>query len=98
MTTHSGCVWDFPLDVALVHAEVRGIKLVLASLRDDEADTEAVLDEIGDCVECLRHMCRLLSGMAAGIGESLTAVVGKDRSAGIRQLEKQLAEAIGKLH
>lgn len=88
------------MDVAMAHTEVRGIRLVLAnpSLRDDEAETEAVLDEIGDCLECLRHMCQFLAGMAGGISESLIAVVGKDRSAGIRQLEKQLAEAIDKLH
>jgi hypothetical protein len=34
--THQGCVWDYPEDVVLVYGKVRGIRLVLASLYDDD--------------------------------------------------------------
>jgi hypothetical protein len=97
MTTHSGCALDYPEDVALAHGTVRGYKLVLAAIRDDESASEALVDEIGDCAECLRHMIRFLAGMAASLGVAIAEHAGADEAAAIRQLELQLAEARAKL-
>ncbi|WP_198967278.1 hypothetical protein [Mycobacterium shottsii] len=97
MTTHDGCSWDYPREVVLAFGEVRGLKLALASVQDDDAASSAVLDEIGDCVECLRCMARFLAGMAGSIGVALAENAGADEQAVVRQLEMQLAEAIAKL-
>lgn len=97
MTTHDGCSWDYPPEVVLAFGEVRGLKLALASVLDDDAASSAVLDEIGDCVECLRSMARFLAGMAGSIGVVLAQAAGRDERAVVRQLKSQLAEAIAKL-
>jgi hypothetical protein len=47
VTTHSGCAWDYPEDVALAYGKVRGHQLVLANVRGDANAGQAVLDEIG---------------------------------------------------
>jgi hypothetical protein len=92
MTTHSGCCWDYPEDVALAYGKVRGIKLALNSLYDDDDASAAVLDEIGDCAECLRCLVRFLAGLAGSLGVSVAEAHGADESAAIRQFEKMLAE------
>lgn len=97
MTTHEGCVWDYPEDVAIAFAEVRGCRLTLASVQDDDAAATAVLDEIGDCVECLRCMSRFLAGMAGSIAVALAENAGADAQAAVQQLESELAKASAKL-
>lgn len=93
MTTHPGCVWDYPEDVATGYGEVRGLRLVLASLRDDDADDSPILDEMGDCTQCLRCMVRFLAGMAGSLAEALADTAGGDRVTAIRQVEKQTTDA-----
>jgi hypothetical protein len=57
MTTHSGCLWDYPEDVALAHKKVRGIKLALSSVLDDDDESAAILNEVGDLVTAnTRHL------------------------------------------
>lgn len=92
MTTHPGCCWDYPDDVALAYGKVRGIKLVLNDLYDDDDVSRAVLDEIGDCAECLRHLVRFLSGLAGSLGGSLAEAYGADESAAIQRFEEMLDE------
>jgi hypothetical protein len=83
--------------VALAFGQVRGYRLVLASLHDDDDASGTVLDEIGDCAECLRCMARFLAALAGSIGESMAELAGQDHDAAVRQFEKQLGEAIDKL-
>ena len=45
---HRGCALDDP-DAALAFGKVRGYRLVLASLHEDDDASVTVLDEIGDC-------------------------------------------------
>lgn len=92
MTTHEGCFWDFPEDVALAHGKVRGIKLALNSLYEDDDASNAVLEEIGDCVQCLRNITRFLAGLSGSLGVSVAENYGADESAAIAQFEKMLAE------
>ncbi len=92
MTTHPGCALDFPEDVALAYGKVRGIKLALTSLYDDDNASEAVLDEIGDCAVCFRHMNRFLAGLAGSLGVAVAEAHGGDEADAIRQYEKMLAE------
>lgn len=94
---HVGCAYDDP-DAALAFGQVRGYRLILASLYDDEDDFHAVLEkEIGDCAECLRLLARFLAGVAGSIGAHLAEMAGQDRDAAVRQFEKQLGEALDKL-
>lgn len=93
MTTHTGCYMDYPEDVVLAYGKVRGIKLALYSLRDDDEASDAVLDEVGDCAVCLRHLIRFLAGLAGSLGESVAVAHGADKAAALRQYEKMLAES-----
>ncbi|WP_454560871.1 hypothetical protein [Mycobacterium haemophilum] len=94
--THMGCVYDDP-DAALAFGQVRGHRLVLASLYDDDEDGRAVLEEIGDCAECLRCLVLFLAAMAGSIGVRLAEMAGQDRDAAVQQFEKQLGEALDEL-
>lgn len=96
VTTHSGCALDYP-DVALAYGEARGLRLVLANVLDDDDAGSAVLDELGDCVECLRNINQYLAGMAGSIAVSLAEKLGGDQSDSIRQLQSMLAAAEAKL-
>lgn len=60
-------------------------------MRDDDDASEAVLNEIGDCNDCLRNMAMYLAGMAGAISVSLAENAGADRAAAIRQWEAGLA-------
>jgi hypothetical protein len=97
VTTHSGCFWDTPQEVALAYGNVRGLQLVRAQAQDDKRAIDAVLDEIGDCAQCLRNMVALLSGMASSIAISMTENAGGPRSLAINQMERQLADARAEL-
>lgn len=97
MTTHSGCFWDYPEDVVLAYGKARGLRLIVASARDDDDEKDAVLEEIGDCVQCLRHTASFLSSAAAGVGASLAENAGADEAAAVRRWETLLAEATADL-
>lgn len=97
MTTHSGCSWDYPEDIVLAYGEERGLRLMLASAREDDAAKDAVFDEIGDCAQCLRNVSSYLSGMGSSIAISLAERLGGDHRAAIRQLESQRAEAASRI-
>ncbi|MEX7474577.1 hypothetical protein AB4Z39_33340 [Mycobacterium adipatum] len=97
MTTHSGCSWDYPEDVALAYGEDRGLRLMLAFVRDDDAAKGAVYDEIGDCAQCWRNMSAYLGGMGSSIALGLAESHGGDRSHVIRQLASQQADAAARI-
>jgi hypothetical protein len=97
MTTHKGCIWDCPLDVAIAYGKVRGIKLVLASVRKEDDASAAVLEEMGDCAECLRNMAQYLAGLAGSLGVTVAENAGANEAAAIHQFEKMLAEYKGEL-
>lgn len=93
MTTHPGCYMDYPEEVALAYGKVRGMKLAVNSIyADEEDDSVAVLDEIGDCAVCLRHLIRFLAGLAGSLGTAVAEAHGGDESDAIRQYEKMLTE------
>lgn len=81
----------------MAFGEVRGTRLVLESVQDDDAACQAVLDEIGDCPECLRCMVRLLAGMVGSVAVDLAEAYGGDTRTVVQQLELQLATAVDKL-
>jgi hypothetical protein len=83
---------DYPEDVALAYGKVRGTKLALNSLYEDDDAASAVLDEIGDCVECLRCLIRFFAGLASSLGVAVAEAHGADESAAIRQFNKMLAD------
>ena len=91
MTTHSGCIWDYPEDVALAYGKVRGIKLALSSLLDDD-ESAAILEEVGDCVECLRGLIRFFAGLAGSLGVALAEAHGGGEADAIRQFRQLRTE------
>lgn len=96
MTTHAGCALDFP-DDAVAYANYRGHRLVLADVLDDPDGVAAVLDEIGDCAACYRHMSEYLAGLAGSLSVGLAENAGADREAAIQQWEIGLAKATSSL-
>jgi hypothetical protein len=96
MTTHQGCALDLPND-ALPFAKVRASKLVIASLKEDDSGVDAVLEEVGDCVECLANLIRFLASMGGALGVSVAESYGSDRNGAVRQFEQQLADAVREL-
>jgi hypothetical protein len=94
--THKGCAHDDP-DTALAFGKVRGCRIVLASLHDDEDARRIVFDEIGDCAECLRAIICFIAGLAGSIGVNMAKLGGADKAAAVRQFEEQLGEAIDQL-
>ncbi|WP_100520887.1 hypothetical protein [Mycobacteroides abscessus] len=94
--THQGCAHN-DLETALKFGQVRGLRLVLASLHDDDDASQIALDELEDCPECLRCMARYLAGMAGSIGVALAESHGFDADAAVRQIEMQLTEAVDDL-
>ncbi|KRQ25969.1 hypothetical protein BKG82_16050 [Mycobacteroides chelonae] len=93
---HKGCTHD-DLDTALKFGQVRGLRLVLASLHGDDDARQIALDELEDCPECLRCMASYLAGMAGSIGVALAESHGFDADAAVRQFETQLTEAVDDL-
>lgn len=96
MTTHPGCSLDFP-EVAEAYANIRGHRLILASLRDDDDSMTAVLDEMGDCTQCLRNMACFLAGAAAQLSEQVAVGHGSDRDGAIARWEELLQRWIDRL-
>jgi hypothetical protein len=93
---HLGCIYD-DTDTALAFGKVRGYRLVLANLRDDENDFSAVEDEIGDCAGCLRCLMRFLAGLAGSMCVTVAELYDQDEDAVVRQVEKQLDHALDEL-
>jgi hypothetical protein len=91
MMVHEGCVVD-DVPRGLAAGEVRALRLILASLHRDDMAKLQVLDEVGDCTECLRGLVRVLAGVAAGAG--YRDRYGHER--GVQIAEQVLAEAIDK--
>jgi hypothetical protein len=77
---HRGCALDDP-DAALAFGKVRGYRLVLASLHEDDDASVTVLDEIGDCAECLRCQIRFLARLAGSLGANVAECYGQDQAA-----------------
>lgn len=87
--THESCVLDTDPSMAEAVAAVRGWRLVLAQLNDDENAISVVLDETGDCVQCLRCMIRFTTALCAGTAQG---VYGQDVA--VRTVERELSKAI----
>jgi hypothetical protein len=87
---HRGCALDDP-DKALAVGTVRGWRLIVASLRDDDSAVDLTIDELEGCSECLAQIVRFL---AASTASAFTSIAGGSEAAAIKQAEKLLAQAI----
>jgi hypothetical protein len=92
MTTHAGCVWDYPEDVALAHTGVRGNKLALCSVLGDDDQIAEILDEIGDCAVCLRLLVQFFAGATGSLSVAVAEAYGGGRMDAVRQFRKLLAD------
>jgi hypothetical protein len=86
---------DFEEGVAF--GKVRGFRLLLARLYEDDEDGPAVLEEIGDCAMCLRGLIYFLTSLASSLSVAVAERAGRDRDAAVQQVEKQLDEALDEL-
>ncbi|OBJ58224.1 hypothetical protein A9W94_16870 [Mycobacterium asiaticum] len=88
--THDGCALDAP-DRAIAVASVRGWRLTLASLRDDEDASDRTLAEVEDCPACLRALVRWLAGSTSS---AFVSIAHGSRDAAIRQSERLLHDRL----
>lgn len=94
--THTGCLHeDFEEGVAF--GRVRGFRLLLANLYDDDEGGPAVLEEIGDCAMCLRGLVYFLTSLSSSLSVAYAERAGRDRTAAVQQVEKQLEGALDEL-
>lgn len=89
--THDGCVAD-GLDRALPAGIVRGWRLILSALHEDEDAVRNVLDEVGDCPDCLRAIVVFLANTTA---RSYSDRAGERRA--IEIVEDLIMQAIDKI-
>jgi hypothetical protein len=87
--THQGCALDDP-QRALALGTMHGWRLIVASLRDDDATTDQTLDEVEGCSECLRGLVQFLAGSTAS---AFAPIAGGDGQA-IARAEQLVAKAI----
>lgn len=88
--THDGCALDNP-DRAVAVGSVRGWRLILASLHDDDDASNQILNEVEGCPACLRGLVRWLAGSTSS---AFVSIACGSEEAAIRQTEKLLAAAI----
>jgi len=81
----------------LAYGKLRGTKLVLADVLNDENLRDEVLDEIGNCADCFRVMVTFMTSFLGSVCLGYTELAGGDRAAAIRQLDRQLMEAEAEL-
>jgi hypothetical protein len=60
-------------------------------MRDDDAATDQVLDEIEECSECLRCLVQFLASSTAS---AFISIAGENRPAAIFRAEELLADAV----
>jgi hypothetical protein len=86
--THQGCALDDPQPLA--PGTMHGWRLIVSSLRDDDATTDQTLDEVEGCSEWLRGLVQFLAGSTAS---AFAQIAGGDGPA-IARAEQLLAKAI----